>query len=310
MALGQRERDRLKQLAITKQKELDQIQSQSNSQPSDHLKLYARDYLRQERAENVMNTSLASKMKISSSTLYQDYMRCQQAPLCSESKQLPDVDGLKDRMSLIAYDSGLINGVDKSASSLALIALEVHLKTLLGDLLSLIRPNRSVACTSESEACLIAPFVQRADELELHPFSTQPTVDFTSERPHPSSNGLNVPDPTRASPSKPGGISLANQAYQASSSLRLRDLKTEGLAPHLTSCDITALAEISPHAFVRSHPAALEQLIATHSSSESNLSEEEEGAIQTDDRHHLNDLRSSTHELTSFGRLHLLCKTS
>lgn len=73
-------------------------------------------------------------------------MRCQQAPLCSESKQLPDSDTLKDRMSLIAYDFGLVNGVENSAASLAVIALEVHLKTLLGDLLSLIRSDRSESC--------------------------------------------------------------------------------------------------------------------------------------------------------------------
>ncbi|PLW10471.1 hypothetical protein PCANC_07109 [Puccinia coronata f. sp. avenae] len=263
MALGQRERNRLKQMASLKEKELEQqLKLNSQSSATRHISS-SHHYVFPERAENVMNTPLASKMKISSSTLYQDYMRCQQAPICSESKQLPDFDTLKDRMSLIAYDSGLSNGVDSTASSLALIALEVHLKTLLGDLLSLIRADRSVANTVEAdEVASTAPgwpngSVQHEDSL------AQPPVASTSDGPNSPSTTLPRPDPTSTSPAKqPAPISLAQQAYQASSNLRLRDLKTQGLAPHLTSRDVTALAEISPHAFVRTHPAALERLIA------------------------------------------------
>lgn len=131
-------------------------------------------------------------------------------------------------MSLIAYDFGLVNGVENSAASLAVIALEVHLKTLLGDLLSLIRSDRS-------ESCPVASTSQLAPE-------------------------RGTPPP-------------------ASSSLRLRDLKTQGLAPHLTAKDFAGLAEISPHAFVRCHPGALERLVATHSFAEPVSSDEEDRPI-------------------------------
>lgn len=39
---------------------------------------------------------------------------------------LPDVDSLKHRMSLIAYDSGLANGADTKAAALGVQAIEVR----------------------------------------------------------------------------------------------------------------------------------------------------------------------------------------
>ncbi|KAA1079343.1 transcriptional coactivator hfi1/ADA1 [Puccinia graminis f. sp. tritici] len=93
-------------------------------------------------------------------------------------------------------------------------------------------------------------------------------VASTSSRTYSSpSDPLTRLDPT-STPSKPAAaVSLANQAFQDSCNLCLPDLKTQGLAPHLTSRDVTALAEISPHAFGKTHPAALEWLIAVCNSS-------------------------------------------
>ena len=56
----------------------------------------------------------------------QDYMRCLHTPLCCESKELPDVDTLKDRMSLLAYDSGLGGGADVKVAVLGVQAIEVR----------------------------------------------------------------------------------------------------------------------------------------------------------------------------------------
>ncbi|KAH9813885.1 transcriptional regulator of RNA polII, SAGA, subunit-domain-containing protein [Melampsora americana] len=291
LSLGQRERNRIKQIPKEKEKEKEYHQKHSNLYHSKNLPI---DYLVREKVDNVTNTLLASKMKISSSTLYQDYMRCQQAPLCSESKQLPDSDTLKDRMSLIAYDSGLVNGVDNSAASLALIALEVHLKTILGDLLSLIRSDRSVVNSS-----LINPSTSKV------PNSTSPNGVHVEKNDQTS---VMVDSPQASTPSHPfpshsnaEAESSSNQnlqsnlpkaAYQSSSSLRLRDLKTQGLAPHLTAKDFAALSEISPHSFVRCHPGALERLIATHTFSELCSSDEEE---EDDERYHIStDLQGTS----------------
>jgi transcriptional coactivator HFI1/ADA1 len=61
----------------------------------------------------------------SSPALAQDYMRCLQTPLCCESKMLPDLETLQDRMSLLAYDSGLNGGADGRVAALGVQAVEV-----------------------------------------------------------------------------------------------------------------------------------------------------------------------------------------
>ena len=52
-------------------------------------------------------------------------MRCLQAPLCCESRSLPDVDTLQDRMSLLAYESGIAEGADSTVALLGVQAVEV-----------------------------------------------------------------------------------------------------------------------------------------------------------------------------------------
>ena len=55
----------------------------------------------------------------------QDFTRCQQIALCAESKLLPDIDTLKDRMSAVAYNIGLSDGAESTAAALGVVALEV-----------------------------------------------------------------------------------------------------------------------------------------------------------------------------------------
>lgn len=47
------------------------------------------------------------------------------APLCSESKELPDVETLRDRMSIQAVEAGLPNGVNPQAAAMLMSALQV-----------------------------------------------------------------------------------------------------------------------------------------------------------------------------------------
>lgn len=42
---------------------------------------------------------------------------------------LPDIDTLKDRMSLTCYDSGLGEGVDSKVAALALLAIDVRISS-------------------------------------------------------------------------------------------------------------------------------------------------------------------------------------
>ena len=58
----------------------------------------------------------------------QEYNRLVQAPLCCESRSLPDAETLRDRMMLIAYEEGMIDGVDGSGvANLLSNAMDVSL---------------------------------------------------------------------------------------------------------------------------------------------------------------------------------------
>lgn len=76
-----------------------------------------------------VKTSFAYVPRSSPTALSQDYMRCLQAPLCAETRMLPDLDSLRDRMSLLAYDSGLMSGADSKVALLGAQALDVSLCT-------------------------------------------------------------------------------------------------------------------------------------------------------------------------------------
>ena len=70
-------------------------------------------------------------------------MRAMQAPLCVESKHLPDLDGLKDRMTLLAVENGLPGGVQPQAAAMVLSALQSHLQNVASSIITKIRANRT-----------------------------------------------------------------------------------------------------------------------------------------------------------------------
>lgn len=59
------------------------------------------------------------------SATQQALARALSAPLCIESKELPDLDMLRDRMTLIALEAGLPGGVHHQAAAMMLAALQV-----------------------------------------------------------------------------------------------------------------------------------------------------------------------------------------
>lgn len=62
------------------------------------------------------------------------------APLCSESKELPDLEGLRDRMTVQAANAGLSGGVNPQAAAMLLSALQVS--ELIRDQLDGIQPTQ------------------------------------------------------------------------------------------------------------------------------------------------------------------------
>lgn len=69
-------------------------------------------------------------------------MRALQAPLCVESKHLPDLDGIKDRMTLLAVENGMPGGVQPQAAAMVLSALQSHLQNVASSVITKIRANR------------------------------------------------------------------------------------------------------------------------------------------------------------------------
>lgn len=69
--------------------------------------------------------------------------RALQAPLCVESKHLPDLDGIKDRMTLLAVENGMPGGVQHQAAAMLLSALQSHLQNVASSIITKIRANRT-----------------------------------------------------------------------------------------------------------------------------------------------------------------------
>lgn len=163
-------------------------------------------------------------------------------------------------MSLIAYDYGIGGGADTAAASLMLIAIEVHLKSLLGDILSLVRADRSSAGPAGRSADVEAGAVSQPIA-EAHADGMQTSVEAAED----GAPGLFAPamekrsSSSRTSRSDPELHGVSN---------RFRDFKALGLAPPLQTQEFANLWDISPHAFVQAHPPALEWLTATRTPSE------------------------------------------
>lgn len=62
----------------------------------------------------------------------QEVVRAQAAPLCVECKQLPDLETMRDIMTLHAVESGLLKGAQPQAAALLLAALQVCTLCCLG----------------------------------------------------------------------------------------------------------------------------------------------------------------------------------
>jgi len=57
--------------------------------------------------------------------LLAEYNRGAHAPLCYDSKELPDFDSMRERMTAVALENGLTGGVQEDSVELMLHALEV-----------------------------------------------------------------------------------------------------------------------------------------------------------------------------------------
>ncbi|KAF9089641.1 hypothetical protein BGX29_011934 [Mortierella sp. GBA35] len=76
--------------------------------------------------------------------LQAEYNRGAHTPLCFDSKELPDFESMRDRMTAVAIENGLMSGVQDDAVELMLHALESHIKSIVSNCIIKLRTNRAL----------------------------------------------------------------------------------------------------------------------------------------------------------------------
>ncbi|KAF9909443.1 hypothetical protein EC991_008582 [Linnemannia zychae] len=79
--------------------------------------------------------------------LQAEYNRGAHTPLCFDSKELPDFESMRDRMTAVAMENGLMAGVQDDAVELMLHALESHIKSIVSNCIIKLRSNRALGIT-------------------------------------------------------------------------------------------------------------------------------------------------------------------
>uniref|UniRef100_A0A060TAX5 ARAD1D29832p n=1 Tax=Blastobotrys adeninivorans TaxID=409370 RepID=A0A060TAX5_BLAAD len=147
MGLSVRERKRIKAVAkesskraplpsavtATRQAILPKIPFVSNDKDSSDQKH------QQQQQQQTQQTQDAKIANGTSQTWTQDIIHSYEAPLASETYELPDNDTLAARMLGISLEQGLLQGVDKNCPELLLVGLEQYLKDLLQETVTRVR---------------------------------------------------------------------------------------------------------------------------------------------------------------------------
>ncbi|KAK9238917.1 transcriptional regulator of RNA polII, SAGA, subunit-domain-containing protein [Lipomyces kononenkoae] len=93
------------------------------------------------QARLVKFPSIKDKEK-SKTNITQDITQSYQAPLATESYELPDTDNMRTRILGIAYEHGLLDGIANDVPDIILAGLEYHLRDFLQQLLDRVRPKK------------------------------------------------------------------------------------------------------------------------------------------------------------------------
>jgi len=184
--------------------------------------------------------------------LAQIFTRGLYAPLCITSKELPSAEGLRPRMTTIAYENGLLGGVNDDVLEAMSLALEIHIKSVISTTISKIRVNRTLGpkCVN----------IRNVIRKEAHAMSSQ-NVDAALGSPGPSS-----PANTGYSHASPAPVS----SQPAKSSITDK--------PFIATKDLAFALELSPYTLVET-PLSAEKVTMLIGDSE----DEEDEYDDTDD---------------------------
>lgn len=159
-------------------------------------------------------------------------MRAMQAPLCVESKHLPDLDGIKDRMTLLAVENGMPGGVQPQAAAMVLSALQSHLQNVASSIISKIRANRTDGIRTNEPLRPAAEYNISLDAVSYmpDPLRTSPALDAmdVDDSAHNSVHG----SPARHVRSLPSDISSRTS--------------TSGIGTSFADSSVLSLASTAP----------------------------------------------------------------
>ncbi|KAL2313440.1 Transcriptional coactivator hfi1 [Schizosaccharomyces pombe] len=95
------------------------------------------------------------------------------APLACETLELPDSESLKERITAISLENGLLGGVQKGVSDIILAGLESHLKNILSRCFSILNKNIRQKNTENDAAGFTINDLNLAWTIEPHAFVEQ-----------------------------------------------------------------------------------------------------------------------------------------
>ncbi|MCO5588200.1 hypothetical protein L7F22_042155 [Adiantum nelumboides] len=126
----------------------------------------------------------------------QEIARALAMPLCVESKELPDLESMRDLMTLHSVENGLLNGASAQAAALLLTSLQCHLQNVMASIITKIRANRQMGIRTTGIQRSAAS-TSAADEFQLvtdadSARSADDSFETVASDPNPTPNHLHV----------------------------------------------------------------------------------------------------------------------
>ncbi|KAF9551823.1 hypothetical protein EC957_004146 [Mortierella hygrophila] len=209
--------------------------------------------------------------------LQAEYNRGAHAPLCFDSKELPDFESMRDRMTAVAMENGLMAGVQDSAVELMLHALESHIKSIVSNCIIKLRSNRSHGITVPKRDLVQA---SSGGANGTGPAGAQHGGFFGGAGGDSSSGGASSSSHLMQLDPSPGMSSSLYQTSYANSGLNSKWTTT------ITAKDLAFAIGISPSMLVE-NPVNVEKLLSILMEEESE--EEDEDADMSDDQDEVSD---------------------
>ncbi|KAG0220760.1 transcriptional regulator of RNA polII, SAGA, subunit-domain-containing protein [Mortierella sp. GBAus27b] len=144
--------------------------------------------MKEHRALKPMTPALSQPAQIA------EYNRGAHAPLCFDSKELPDFELMKDRMTAVAMENGLMGGVQEGAVELMLHSLESHIKNIISNCIIKLRTNRALGITVPKRDLVVSAGQQQQPQTSISSSSAagdQPSSSSTSYQASYNSNNHN-----------------------------------------------------------------------------------------------------------------------